>query len=277
MNSACVYDSHMHTPLCKHARGEPEEYAQVGVDRNLKGIIVTCHSPMPDRFSHSVRMDEAQLPDYFALVERARKIFEGQLDVRLGMESDWFPGMEDWLRDLHGRADLDYILGSIHPFTEEYRDVFFQKDPETLHRQYFDQLAQSAECGLFDSLSHPDLVKNIYPEDWSVDRVLDGIEAALDRIRETGIAMELNTSGVLKSISEVNPGRTMLACMAERNIPVVLGSDSHVPERVSDGFVAALDMLEEAGYDAVSYFLARERHDLPIEQARSSLKAAATN
>ena len=25
------YDSHMHTPLCKHAHGEPEEYAETAL------------------------------------------------------------------------------------------------------------------------------------------------------------------------------------------------------------------------------------------------------
>ena len=65
------FDSHMHTPLCKHAEGHPVEYMHEGVDRNLRGIIFTCHSPMPDRFSHRVRMEPDELESYVKMVKEA--------------------------------------------------------------------------------------------------------------------------------------------------------------------------------------------------------------
>ena len=43
-----LYESHMHTPLCRHSVGEPEGYAEVAAQRGLKGIIVTCHNPLPN-------------------------------------------------------------------------------------------------------------------------------------------------------------------------------------------------------------------------------------
>lgn len=271
MSEPCLFDSHMHTPLCKHARGEPEAYARCALERNLRGIIFTCHSPMPNGFSHSVRMNDSEFPQYVSLVDRVRSVYEGRLDVRLGMESDWFPGMEGWLRELHRRTDFDFILGSIHPFLKEYHDSFGLDDAIAVQRQYFDHLAQSAECGLFDCLSHPDLIKNLFPESWVVEEVMDSIEAALDRIQETGVAMELNTSGILKAVPEMNPGSAMLSAMARRKIPVVLGSDSHDPERVGQGFMEGLDMLEEAGYECVSVFGQHQRAEIPIAQARKSL------
>ena len=36
-----LFDSHMHTPLCKHAVGEPEDYAEQALAEGLKGIIFT--------------------------------------------------------------------------------------------------------------------------------------------------------------------------------------------------------------------------------------------
>jgi hypothetical protein len=45
----------------------------------------------------------------------------------------------------------------------------------------------------------------------------------------------------------------------------VLGSDSHIPERVADRFDVALDWLKEAGYQDVSYFLERQRHTITID------------
>ena len=46
-----LYEMHMHTPLCKHAHGEPEDYAEVAKQRGLKGIVVTDHNPADDDWS----------------------------------------------------------------------------------------------------------------------------------------------------------------------------------------------------------------------------------
>jgi histidinol-phosphatase (PHP family) len=63
----------------------------------------------------------------------------------------------------------------------------------------------------------------------------------------------------------------MLRMMRERNIPVVLGSDSHEPGRVASHFPEALDVLEAVGYREVSWFLDRRRHSVPIAAVRASL------
>ncbi len=271
--SPLFFDSHMHTPLCKHAVGHPIEYMEHGAARGLAGIIMTCHSPMPDGFSSRVRMSPEQFEEYRALVQEAADAAPEGFEVRLGMESDFFPGMEGWLRELHARADFHYILGSVHWHIAEYMDAYWRGDPLAFQKQYFDHLAESAETGLFDSLAHPDLVKNASPVDWNFDRIRPFIENALDRIAKTGVAMEINTSGLNKSYPEMNPGPEMLALMAERNIPVVIGSDSHVPTRVGDAFDLALDSLSAAGYETVSVFHRRERSDLLISEVRASLFA----
>jgi histidinol-phosphatase (PHP family) len=59
--------------------------------------------------------------------------------------------------------------------------------------------------------------------------------------------------------------------MHERGIPVVIGADAHVPERVGDGYVTALGLLENAGYQEVSFFIDRQRQSVPIQTALESL------
>ena len=93
----------------------------------------------------------------------------------------------------------------------------------------------------------------------------------MNGVAATGVAMELNTSGLLKTYPQFNPGPEMLALMRQRNIPVVLGSDSHRPRRVGADFENALEALEAAGYTKVSHFLARKRVDLNITDVRASL------
>ena len=261
------YDSHMHTTLCKHARGPLANYAAQAQRAGLKGITITCHSPMPFGWNPKARMTIKQLPEYVDLVKAVRAEYAGRVDVRLGMESDYLPGFETWLDALHKRYEFSYILGSVHPQTDEYRALYLDGATRLEYEtSYFQNLANAAECGLFDCLSHPDIVKIVHPAQYQVSDHLDTIRRSLDRIARAGTAMELNTSGLHKPYREMNPGPEILAEMALRNIPVVLGSDSHDAHRVGANFGKALALLQNAGYDRVSFFIDRLRHELPISE-----------
>lgn len=267
------FDSHSHTPLCKHAFGQPIAYAEKGLQRGLKGHIVTCHSPMPAGFSPHVRMSLAEFDQYVELVKCSHEAMEGRFEIRLGMESDWFPGMEQWVEKLHAMADFDFILGSVHPFLEEYETRFFRGDCFEFQKQYFQHLAESAESGLFDCLAHPDVVKSMTLREWRLDRLNDTFHEVLERIAKTGVAMELNTSGLHKAYPEMNPGNQLLRLMRRYRIPVVLGSDAHRPHRIAEDFEFALQALLKAGFDEVSVFEKRQRIPLRIADVQRSLKS----
>jgi histidinol-phosphatase (PHP family) len=267
-----LYDTHIHTPLCRHARGEPEEFAEVAASRGLAGIVVTCHNPMPDGFSADTRMSAEEMPEYLAMVDRARAAMAGRADVRLGVESDYYPGVEGFLENQLRSAPFEYVLGSVHPIVRDYIDLFSRGSALDLQRTYFEHLAMAAETRLFDALSHPDIIKIVTPDEWDLDRIRGDIERCLDRVAKTGTAMELNTSGVIKdAYPEMNPGPGILLAMRERGIPAVIGSDAHEPHRAGEGFREALALLQEAGYEKTSFFLKRERRDIDIDAAMESL------
>ena len=267
-----IYETHSHTPLCKHAVGAPQEYAAQAEAGGLRGLTVTCHNPMPNGFSAAVRMDPSEFEKYIELVETARDEWRGRVDVRLGLEADYFPGYETWLEQQLASAEFSYVLGSVHPQISEFRERHWTGDAIAYQRAYFAALADAAETRLFDCLAHPDLVKNETVGDWDPQAILDDIRRALDRIAAVGMAMELNTSGKNKRIAEMNPFPAMLVEMRQRSIPVVVGSDAHEPGRVGDAFLEAYAILEEAGYEQVSFFLDRERRDISIAEARASLR-----
>jgi len=241
---------------------------------------------------------------YVKIVERARRQWADRIDVRLGLEADYFPGYEDFLRKQVEWADFHYVIGSVHPQLPEYKERYDVGDPFAFQQTYFrllaegddvlgigclekagfvrdvaagllfpfpDHLVQAAETELFDCLAHPDLVKNFTPLAWRPADILPEICRNLDRIAAAEVAMELNTSGANKSVAEMNPFPEMLMHMQQRAIAVVIGGDAHEPGRVGEGFLEALDLLEQAGYRQVTYFLDRQRHDVSIDQARASL------
>ena len=266
-----LYESHCHTPLCKHASGSPTEYAEAAYRAGLTGITFTCHNPMPNGFSAHVRMGMNQWDEYQCIVAETASVWDGQLDVRLGIEADYYPGYVEFVRDQIASAPLSYVIGSIHPQTPEWKSTYRTVDPYTDQITYFEMLADAAETELFDCISHPDLIKNEMPGDWHEGRIAGTIAKVLDRIAATGTAMELNTSGRYKRIPEMNPHPAMLRMMRERNIPVVIGADAHIPSRVGEGYLEAIDILDTAGYDEITFFVDRKPREVRIVDARNSL------
>ncbi|MDX6606108.1 MAG: histidinol-phosphatase family, partial [Solirubrobacterales bacterium] len=142
--------------------------------------------------------------------------------LRLGIECDFVPGAEDRIQNLLQR-DFDYVIGSVHFLGEEGAmddrryDVWERiSDPDTLWGTYFRWQAELARSGLFDIVSHPDLVKM-----WGADRSAPSrdprfhYEHLIVAIAETGIAVEVSTAGLRKPVGEIYPSRVFAGMCVE--------------------------------------------------------------
>src|SRR5208337_5326746 len=149
-------DYHMHTPLCRHAIGEPTELAAQAVRAGLAEIGFSDHNPMPEDDFDNWRMRVAQLDEYVAKVEAARRAWPA-LTIKLALEVDYLPGREDWSRNLADRYPWDYFIGSVHYVSENW-DIdnphklseWKSRDPFEVWTAYFQRLTLAAESGLFE-------------------------------------------------------------------------------------------------------------------------------
>jgi histidinol-phosphatase (PHP family) len=66
-------DYHTHTPLCRHATSEPTELAAQAVRLGLNELGFSDHAPMPRDDFDNWRMRAADLDQYVARVEQARR------------------------------------------------------------------------------------------------------------------------------------------------------------------------------------------------------------
>ena len=259
-------DYHLHTPLCGHATGAPRDYVLAAQKAGLAEIGFSDHNPMPTQFD-DWRMGPDQLPEYLALIAEARREFP-RYPVRLGLECDFIPGQEDPIRDLAGRAEWDYLIGSVHYITPDW-DVDnpkhlkrWQEHPvEEIWQAYFNAYTKMAESCLFDFLAHPDLVKKFghRPE----GDLAKFYRPALDAIAEAGTVLEVSTAGLRKEVREIYPSREFLAAAHARHIPIVINSDAHAPGEVAYEFDQAYALAREIGYTHVMRF--RHRHAEPVE------------
>jgi histidinol-phosphatase (PHP family) len=200
------------------------------------------------------------LAEYVDAVVQAR---ESGLPVKLGLEVDYVPGREDETRALLAPYPWDYLLGSVHWIdglgVDGEPKLVDEVGVDGAYRRYFEALACAARSGLFDSLSHPDLVK-IFG-----DRIaaFDYSEIA-DAIAEAGVAVEVSTAGLRKPVGELYPHPDFLAACRERGVPVTTGSDAHVPSLVGRDFDRARALLRSVGYETVTVFERREARQEPL-------------
>src|SRR5208283_5394435 len=81
-------DYHTHTPLCRHATGEPSEYAARALAAGLSEMGFSDHSPMRRDDFDNWRMRLDQLDGYVEMVRQVQKESAG-LVVKLALEVDY--------------------------------------------------------------------------------------------------------------------------------------------------------------------------------------------
>jgi histidinol-phosphatase (PHP family) len=188
---------------------------------------------------------------------------ERGLPVKLGLEVDYVPGREEETRELLAPYPWDYLLGSVHWIDGYAVDgeprLLDEVGVEAAWSRYFETLAAAARSGLFDSLSHPDLVKIFGERAPSFD-----YSAVADAIAESGVAVEVSTAGLRKPVGELYPHPDLLAACRARGVPVTTGSDAHTPDLVGRDFDLARDLLRSAGYETVTVFEQRRARQEPL-------------
>lgn len=256
-------DYHMHTPLCKHACGEPVEYARRALEIGLTEIGFSDHSPMRCDDFDDWRMRTDQLDEYVEKVRQAQGDLP-QLTIRLALEVDYLPGHEDWIRDLAARHPWDYFIGSVHYVSDNWAvdnpyklSEWKQRDTFEVWSVYFERLTKAAETGLFEIIGHADLPKKFGHRPTRNCAPL--YERFLDAAKRHNCAVELNTAGLRKDCREIYPSRELLQLAFLHHVPITFGSDAHAPAEVGLNFTEAIQLARVVGYRDTCRFVQRGR------------------
>jgi histidinol-phosphatase (PHP family) len=258
----------MHTPLCRHATGQPTELAAQAVQLGLKEIGFSDHNPMPRDDFDNWRMRAADLDLYVAAIEQARRDHPN-LIIKLALEVDYLPGQEEWIRELAARHPWDYFIGSVHYISDSWAidnpaelTRWRDREPMEVWTAYFDRLTLAAESGLFDIIGHADLCKKfaIYPQQDCTPLFTRFLQAA----RRRGVVIELNTAGLRKDCREIYPSLPILQLAGQFGVPITFGSDAHAPAEVGLNFAEAVQLARSAGYTHSCRFTQRKREEVRL-------------
>lgn len=262
-----IPDYHTHHELCRHATGRTIDYARAARQRGVTEFAATDHCPTDVGFGKEHRMTLEEFPRYIADVEEARREVP-EVTILFGVEADYYPGCERFLEKFLDREIFDIVLGSVH-----FRDYWSSNkikrglsdgdSPSLVWQEYFALIGRLADTRMYDVVTHLDLPKR-FGNALSPDLLRKYCLPALDRIATAGMAIEINTSGMIHSIEEMYPSLEMLSWAAERGIGLSFGSDAHNPDRVGDRFDEALKLAREAGFTKARRFVRRAWTEYPI-------------
>jgi histidinol-phosphatase (PHP family) len=256
-------DYHNHTTLCNHAIGTLDEYIEKAIEQGIQEMGFADHNPMPNEFDKLHRMKEHQLPQYVATVLKAKEQYANRISIKLGLESDYLPGVESYLAKQFASHPFDYVLGSIHylgdwnfdnpVFVHTWKDY----DVDYIYQWYFDSVFKLVESGLFDILAHPDLIKKFghRPVQLDIENLYNKICRGL---KKQNMALEINTSGLRKEVQEIYPEKKLLEIAFANQIPITIGSDAHSPDQVGKDYDQAVQLALSVGYTQMMRFNQRK-------------------
>ena len=113
---------HTHTTRCMHATGDDEDYVLSAIKGGYRILGFSDHTPWKYRTDYvaDMRMLPEELPGYVESLKTLREKYHDRIDIRIGLECEYFPQYIHWLKEQIKKYQLDYIIfGNHHYHTDE--------------------------------------------------------------------------------------------------------------------------------------------------------------
>jgi histidinol-phosphatase (PHP family) len=260
-------DAHLHTDQSPDSGVPIDAYAALALERGIPEIAITDHVDFDPR-------DPAYR--YTAFGDRERTVREAAerwaargVTIRFGVELTYHRAWEDEAREHLARHRYDYVIGSVHewpdsPYLRSRVGAWVAgRSLEEAVEPYVEQVVSAARSGLFDTIGHLDVVKRyLYPFATPADLAArPGIwEPALRAMVETGVALEVNSSGLRHHVAEPYPAAETVARFRELGGEgIVAGSDAHRADWFAWRLDEAYRLIAAAGFEDLTFRRGRER------------------
>jgi histidinol-phosphatase (PHP family) len=264
-----IYDMHSHSDNSFDGNHSCILLCESACEKGAKGIAITDHCDI-DGKDYDFR---AFTTNQFVEVTKAKKAFEGRLEVLRGIELGQGIYEKEKSLNILNSFQYDFVIGAIHNL-ENTEDFYFMdykdKDVEKLLREYFSCILELAKWNKTDTIAHL-----TYPLRYITGR--DGIKVdislfydIIDEIFETIIknekALELNVSGLFQELGDTMPNKKLIKRYKELGGKyLTVGSDSHYCYKICDGIDKGYDILKECGFEQFTVFRNRKPILIDIE------------
>ncbi|MDR3089327.1 MAG: histidinol-phosphatase [Desulfobulbaceae bacterium] len=242
-------DGHVHTRLCHHAEGEMEEYALAAIARGLTEIVFLEHLEEGVSYRQINWLTEEDFDYYLAEGGRLQTLYGDRLRIKLGVEVGYNPRAVEKIKARLAARNWDRIGISYHymPLDDSDEDLnMLTKTADVVARAerygherileaYFAGLIEAARCLPGTVLCHLDAALRHIDGLRLTEKNLVAIDSLLRLVKEKGMALEINTSGMVIR-GENFPRLAIVQKALALGIPLVAASDAHSPGQVGRFF-----------------------------------------
>lgn len=238
-----------------------EDFVKFAIAKGMTKYGFSSHAPLP--FHTSWNMNLEDLPYYKKEFYRLKEKYAGEIELFLGLEVDYIEGVFDAETELYSMDDFEYKIGSVHYldplpeggfFSVDGKFYNFQKNLDAIYsgdirratERYFEISSNMVRKGGFEIVGHLDKISqngmNCAGFDISEKWYIDLVSSYLELIKEQGMTVEINTKSYL-SLGITYPDVQFFPLLKELEIPVIVNSDCHYPDKVMDGFEEVYELL----------------------------------
>lgn len=263
-------DYHVHTCFSfdhdRNADCTTHALCHAALDAGLSEIAFTDHYCVNGILDGSLPPVDMQALS--GAVAAAKEAFKGRLTVVYGIELG-----QPAQRDAQAQAFLaehkfDFVIGSLHNnagapdfYYLDYRD-FSPYEINSLWDNYLQETLKHIRwgAGRFCALGHLNYLDRYIHRDGmahhvSLDDKMEVYREIFSLMIDEGIALELNTSGYRKGLSDTVPGARFVQLYHELGGALfTVGSDAHTPALIGDGVRRAYELLQSMGVTEIATF-----------------------
>ncbi|WP_071145289.1 histidinol-phosphatase [Bacteroides ihuae] len=258
---------HSHCSFCD-GRAPLEDFVKAAIAEGFSAYGVSSHAPLP--FSTRWSMDWEQMDDYLAECNRLKEKYASQIELYVGLEIDYLNEESNPSIARFRELPLDYRIGSVHMLYDDNGDVVdidcssdvfrklidehFGGDLVRVVHLYYDKLLRMVDLGGFDILGHADKMHynaacyrpGMLDEPWYNSLM----HSYFSEIARKGYMVEINTKAY-HQLGTFYPNERYWILLKELGIQVLVNTDAHYVDRISNGRLEALQALRTAGYTTV--------------------------
>lgn len=213
----------------------------------------------------------SQLSDFVTLISSAKEEWAAKgIELKLGIEADYFVGGEAELQSLLSAYDFDFIIGSIHFYdgwgfdNPTLQHKFDTYNLNELYTNHFETVKKAAASGLFDFIAHLDNLK-VFKHRPAEESLIENYKDVAKTLVKYNVATEVNPGLLYRyPVKEMCPSPLFTKILIEEGVKFTTSSDSHFPNDLGIYQDKIQQQLFENGLTELATFTKRKRIMVPF-------------
>lgn len=230
---------HTHTYRCNHASGRDEDYVKCAIEAGIKVLGFSDHSPWKynSDFKSHIRMSVQEFDQYYQSIYTLKEKYKDQIEIKIGLECEYFPEYHEWLKEFVQEKKLDYVIFGNHYHESDETGLYYgtcTRDNDLLEA-YTNSCIEGLKTGIYSYLAHPDLFMRTC-RTWD-EACAQAAHKICSYCKEHDVIIEYNLAGLRASrqrgiIEYPHPEFWKIASQYKNK--VIIGVDAHQPKDLLD-------------------------------------------